>query len=261
MARVYWIKSRSRGVFESIISKINALLNLDEMAKLVVPEDSLAIKITLSELGYAHYLPPIVVTTFFERLRDKSARPVVTDSCSLFKGSRFGGYDWTNTALIQGFGSGETFDNQMMLAAGYTNEEGKFYPSQGRRLGGVELGSLLTDTRNVLVLSHVTAHPLLGLGGAVYNMGMGFLTATGKLRVHSHLEIEYDESECDNCGVCVSYCPTGAIVNGVPGIAFDPRTCNSCLGCVLSCPRSAMRVKPDGIEPFQEAVVEAAHTA
>ena len=44
MAKVYWIKGRSRGAYESIVSKISALLNLDEMARLVVPDESLAIK-------------------------------------------------------------------------------------------------------------------------------------------------------------------------------------------------------------------------
>ncbi len=103
MARVYWMKGRSRGVHESIVSKITALLSLEEMERLVVPDESLAIKINVSEIGYAHYLPPVVVTTLFERLRNLGVRPVVTDSCSLFRGSRFNGYDWVNTALIQGY--------------------------------------------------------------------------------------------------------------------------------------------------------------
>ncbi len=42
MATVYWIKGRSAGIYQSIISKISGLLSLDELAKLVVPEQSLA---------------------------------------------------------------------------------------------------------------------------------------------------------------------------------------------------------------------------
>lgn len=261
MANVYWIKGRSAGIFQSIVSKMDAVLNMEEMARLVVSEESVALKINLSEIGYAHYLPPIIVTTLFERLRDLGARPVVTDSCTLYKGSRHTGYDWTSTALIQGFSIGETFDNQLMLAAGYTGEEGQFYPSDGRRLGGVELGSLLTDTKNVVVLSHVTAHPLLGIAGAVYNLGLGFLTGTGKLRVHSVLDIRHDPEKCDNCGACLSFCPTGAISNGEPTISFDPEMCNACLGCYISCPNGAMTVNRDRIEEYQERVVDAAHTA
>jgi uncharacterized Fe-S center protein len=212
-------------------------------------------------MGYSHYLPPVIVTTLFERLRDLGARPVVTDSCSLFKGSRFTGFDWINTALILGYSSGETFDSQLMLAGGYTNEEGKFYQAEGRRLGGVELGSLLTDTGNVVVLSHVTGHPLLGLSGAVYNLGVGMLTGSGKLRVHSCLEVEFNPSKCDDCGVCLSYCPTGAVSKGSSTVNYEREICNNCLGCVLSCPNSAMSINAETIPAFQESVVEAARTA
>lgn len=261
MSKVYWIKGRAAGIHQSIISKIATLLQLEEMERLIIPEESLALKVNLSEVGYSHYLPPIIVTTLFEKLRDRGTRPVVTDSCSLFKGSRFNGYDWTNTALVLGFSAGETFDNQLMLAGGYSGEEGNFYPADGERLGGVELGSLLTDTGNLVVLSHVTCHPLLGLSGAVHNLGLGLLTGTGKLRVHSCLEIEFNRQRCDGCGVCVPYCPTGAVSNGPTGVTFEPEICNGCLGCVMTCPNAAMTVKEEGIPIFQESVIEAALTA
>lgn len=260
MSKVYWIKGRSGSIYKDIVSKIDVLLSMGEMARLVVEEESLAIKINLSELGYGHYLRPIVVSTLFEKLRAMGAKPCVTDACSLFKGSRFDGYTWHDSALVQGFSNGEIFDQQLMLAGGYTNEEGKFWPSEGEHLGGVELGSLLTDTGNIVVLSHVTAHPLLGLAGAICNLGLGFVTKSGKLRVHACLEIEYDEEKCENARLCLPFCPTGAISEGDPKISFDPRICNKCLGCFIACPHGAIRVKPEGIPVFQESVVEAAHT-
>ncbi len=121
-----------------------------------------------------------------------------------------------------------------------------------------EIGSLLTDTGNVLVLSHVTAHPLLGLAGAVNNLGLGFLTGSGKLKLHACLEVAYDDGACDHCGECLSFCPTGAI-SGKPGeTAFDPRTCNRCLGCYMACPRGAVGVHGETIPDFQKCVVDSA---
>ncbi len=261
MANVYWIKGRARSIYQSGVFKIRALLELPEFSRILVPEESLALKINLSELGYLHYPQPVLVATLFKELRSRGIRPVITDSGSLFKGSRFNGFDWTNTALVSGFSPGETFDNQVLLAGGYTNEEGRFFESEGEHLGGVELGSLLTDTGSLAVLSHVTAHPLLGLAGAMYNLGMGLLTMTGKSRVHSFLEIEYEEEKCNNCLACLPYCPTGAIAAADSKISFHPDICNGCLGCFMTCPESAFRVKPEGIQDFQECVVEAAHTA
>jgi uncharacterized Fe-S center protein len=180
MSKVYWINSRSPNLYQSITAKIDAILGLEEMAEVVVPDRSLAIKINISELGYGHAMPPVVVTTFFEQIRQRGAKALVTDSGSLFRGSRFTGHDWMNTALVQGFGIGEAFDNQLMLAGGFTNEEGRFCASDGEHLGGVELGSLITDVTNLVVLP---------LAGAVYNLGMGLLTRSGKARVHSCLEL------------------------------------------------------------------------
>jgi uncharacterized Fe-S center protein len=242
------------------VAKIDALLNLEEMTRLVVPDESLAIKINLSEIGYNHYLPPIIINTLFSKTRALGAKTLITDGCSLFKGSRHDGYSWMDAALVMGFSSGESFDNQLMQSAGYTNEEGKFWPADGDYLAGVEIGSLLTDTGNLIVVSHVTAHPQLGIAGAVGNLGLGFLTASGRLKIHSCLEIQYDKGQCDQCGICLPYCPTGAI-SGKPGaVSFDQRICNSCLGCHVSCPNGAIGIAPEGIPEFQNCVVDAAHT-
>jgi len=90
---------------------------------------------------------------------------------------------------------------------------------------------------------------------------VGLLTSSGKLRVHSCLDIAFDRGKCDNCGICLPFCPTGAITGGSPTISFDPEICNRCLGCFLSCPNQAMSIEAAGIPVFQESVVEAACTA
>ncbi|MBI5583725.1 MAG: DUF362 domain-containing protein [Deltaproteobacteria bacterium] len=258
--KVYWIKGRTETCDKNLIRKMETLLHLEELASLMVPDGSLAIKFNLSEMGYGHYLPPIIFSTLFEKARAQGAKPLLTDGCSLYKGSRFDGYSWIDGALLLGFSSGEVFHNQLMQSGGYTNEEGKFWPADGQHLAGIDIGSLLTDTGNLIVVSHVTAHPLLGIAGALYNLGLGFLTASGKLKVHACLEIAYEAEKCDHCGICASFCPTQAIA-GEPGrITFDSRSCNRCLGCFVSCPQGAFQLQPAGVPIFQECVVEAAQT-
>ena len=260
MANVYWIKGRSENLLKNSVSKIDALLGLEELARLVKPDESLAIKINLSELGYTHYLPPVIIGSLFSKTRAMGAKSLITDNCSLFKGSKFDGYSWMDNALLLGFSNGDTFDNQLMQSAGYTNEEGKFLPGDGEYLAGVEIGSLLTDTGNLIVVSHVTAHPLLGLAGAIKNLGLGFLTRSGQLKIHGRLEISVDDQTCDHCGVCMPFCPTGAI-SGEPGqVSFDLRMCNRCLGCYICCPNGAIGIQPEGIPEYQKCVVDAAHT-
>lgn len=260
MATVYWIKGRSENIRKNLISKIDMLMRLEEMSALMVPESSLAIKFNLSEVGYGHYLPPVIFTSLFDKARERGVKPILTDGCSVFKGSRSDGYNWTESALLIGFSSGESFHNQLMQTGGYTNEEGNFWPADGKNLAGIDIGSLLTDINNLVVVSHVTAHPLLGLSGALANLGLGFLTASGRLRLNGFLQIAYDANKCDQCGECLSFCSTGAM-SGQPGqVSFDARICNQCLGCFMACPHDAVHVEAAGIPVFQECVVEAAHT-
>jgi uncharacterized Fe-S center protein len=260
MATVYWIKGRCENIRKNLIAKIDTLVTVAELSELMVPETSLAIKFNLSEVGYGHYLPPVIFTTLFEKARAQGVKPIITDGCGIFKGSRFDGYTWADSALLLGYSSGESFHNQLMQTGGYTNEEGNFWPVAGNHLAGIDIGSLLTDINNLLVVSHVTAHPLLGLSGAMANLGLGFLTATGRLRLHGFLEIAYGADQCDHCGECLSFCPTGAM-SGEPGsVGYDPRTCNRCMGCFMACPHGAVRVEAESLPDYQEGIVEAAHT-
>lgn len=260
MANVYWIKGRSTHIHNSLISNIDALFGIEELATLLEPNVSLAIKFNLSEIGYGHYLPPVILGSIFEKARVQGAKALLTDGGSLFKGSRFDGYSWSEGSILLGYSGAELFHNQVMQSGGYTNEEGNFWPVDGEHLAGVDIGSLLTDTGNLIVVSHITAHPLLGLAGAVYNLGLGFLTNSGKLKVHACLEIEHDAGLCDHCGICLPYCPTGAISEKLNIISYDRQMCNRCLGCFITCPHRAIRVKPEGVKEYHACVVEAAHT-
>ena len=262
LPKLYWMKGRCRNVNENAFSKVERLVHLEELDRIVSAQKEIAIKINLSEMGNDHYLPPMYLAYLYRYFKEMAAVPVITDSGSLFKGSRFSGYDWGKTILMKGLPGGDLFDNQIFQAGGYTNEEGHFFPSEGEHLGGMEIGSVALECQNILVLSHVTAHPLIGIAGAILNFGWGLLTATGKLRIHECLDIEYDEDRCDHCRICVPYCPTGAISvpEGSSKIAFDSRLCNACLGCLITCPHGAIRINPEGIPMFQECIAEAALT-
>ena len=44
MANVYWIKGRSENLHKNAVSKIDALLGLEELARLIKPDESLQSK-------------------------------------------------------------------------------------------------------------------------------------------------------------------------------------------------------------------------
>jgi ferredoxin len=52
-------------------------------------------------------------------------------------------------------------------------------------------------------------------------------------------EINY--ALCDQCGVCIAYCPTGAAEMGAEGpVIARPVDCTYCARCDAVCPRGAI---------------------
>ena len=54
--------------------------------------------------------------------------------------------------------------------------------------------------------------------------------------------IRVDNSRCDQCGTCISVCPSGALMlNDYPIV--DHNTCTNCANCVKVCPFGALGVE------------------
>ena len=56
-------------------------------------------------------------------------------------------------------------------------------------------------------------------------------------------------SACDACGLCVSYCPHGALAIEVGSVKADVHRCSGCGLCVEVCPRSALQIRPAVLSP------------
>jgi NAD-dependent dihydropyrimidine dehydrogenase PreA subunit len=65
--------------------------------------------------------------------------------------------------------------------------------------------------------------------------------------------ITVQTERCDGCGVCVDYCPNGAILlqNGVAFISQD--LCQACEACLDVCPQGAL-VYQEQMEPVVEVI-------
>ena len=51
-----------------------------------------------------------------------------------------------------------------------------------------------------------------------------------------------DESECVNCGACVSICPTGTFRFEDWRVVADSGKCIQCGACVVGCPQRALKL-------------------
>jgi ferredoxin len=55
--------------------------------------------------------------------------------------------------------------------------------------------------------------------------------------------------ECDACGLCLRYCPHGALATHGSSVAADRERCTACGLCAEVCPRSAVRIAPATLAP------------
>ena len=73
----------------------------------------------------------------------------------------------------------------------------------------------------------------------------------GKTQVSTKQETEEEkvhvfEAWCKKCGICVAFCPTGALTSdkeGLPLLTY-PEKCTQCGMCELRCPDFAIAVRP-----------------
>ena len=56
-------------------------------------------------------------------------------------------------------------------------------------------------------------------------------------------------SDCDACGLCLNYCPHGALAIQDSSVVASSEGCTACGLCVEVCPRSALRMDPATLPP------------
>jgi len=78
-----------------------------------------------------------------------------------------------------------------------------------------------------------------------YAKGVKFLTDMGVTIQPLSQDVKRDDSRCTHCGLCVSICPTEALVVNKKSmqVDFDASKCIACEICVKTCPVRAMEVK------------------
>lgn len=57
-----------------------------------------------------------------------------------------------------------------------------------------------------------------------------------------------DKARCVECGLCLAYCPVGAIIRDGKKYKITYDYCKGCGICAAECPRGAIEMKPEGAE-------------
>lgn len=257
MSNVYMVDNRAKDMDHTFLAKLEMILDAAELESLFSPGEQVVIPVQIGDVSNTAYLRPVIIRALVEKIASLKGKPVVVGTVPL-GGGLSNSLDWFDVATMHGF-AGNVFANaEVQLADGYTGTEGEFFPAAGQEMGDVRVARIVKEAHALLVVSHVTGHPLAGLGGALVHLGLSCLALQGKEKVHEVLKPRVDVEKCNGCGRCVAYCREKAWVVEGEQLRLVAEKCNGCGGCLAVCSPGAIVMERESIIHFQKRVAEAA---
>lgn len=214
-----------------------------------------AVKLHFGEKGNTSYIQPVFVRRVVDRIKETGAEPFLTDTSTLYVGTRGNAVSHLRTAIENGFDYAVA-GAPLVIADGLRGES--FVPVEvgGRRLKTVNIASSIVHANSLAVLTHFKCHEMTGFGGALKNMGMGCAAREGKLAQHSNAAPAVDPSGCVACGECGLVCPANAIDIGAVAVINDS-LCIGCGHCIAACPEGTINVRwNEATSVLQEKMID-----
>jgi uncharacterized protein len=245
---------------KSVARKTSDLFELLAPDTLFSPKDLIAVKLHFGEEGNTAHIRPQFVKRIVTRLAELGAKPFLTDTNTLYVGSRTEACSHIITAFDNGF-TREITTAPVIIADGLRGNNSVLVNIRGRHVREAHVAADIQYADGLVVLSHFKGHELTGFGGALKNVGMGCASREGKLEQHSNISPKVTTRKCIGCGECVDWCRGGAIElldeGGALKARIDPERCVGCAECILACGQGAIRVRfNESIPVFMEKMTE-----
>lgn len=245
----------------SLLAKIDDLLNRTKVGTVIKKNDLVAIKLHFGEYGNTAYIRPLFFRKIAEKIQAIGGRPFLTDTNTLYSGSRSDAVSHINTAIHNGFGY-SSVGCPIVIAGGLKGQSGVKIAVKGEVLEDAVVAREIVEADCIVAVSHFKAHELSGFGGALKNVGMGCATREGKLVQHSTVAPMVNTATCKGCKTCIPYCPVKAIEMSARKARIEPQTCIGCGECIVICPHKAIEIQwNEAPDLFQKKMVEYAAAA
>ncbi len=255
MSRVYFTDLRTNPK-RSLLDKIEGLLDRIKTKERIKKSDLVALKLHFGEKGNIAYLRPVFIRRIADYVKKLGARPFLTDTNTLYSGSRSDSINHYNTAIYNGFDYAST-GCPIIIADGIRGSNGIKVPIEGEVLKEVSIAGDILNADSLIAITHFKAHELSGFGGALKNLGMGCASREGKLIQHSTVAPKINHDSCKGCGLCTGYCSAKAIEVLEKKASIDPEKCIGCGECIIICPFKAIEIQwNESPDIFQKKMVE-----
>jgi uncharacterized Fe-S center protein len=257
---VYFAGMRARDPRQSTAAKVQKLFDAAGLGACIEPGAPAAIKIHFGEEGNDSFINPVFVRQVVDEVRRHGGKPFLTDSNTLYLGSRADSVDHITTAIRHGF-SFATVGAPIIIADGLKGKNYRKIEIEKKHFDRVFISGDIADVNSLIVLTHFKGHEVAGFGGAIKNLAMGCAPPAGKQEQHTARPLNV-EGRCIGCGKCTVVCPREAISleNGKGVISRN--LCIGCFECRTVCPEHAIDIDWETEIPrFTERMVEYAFGA
>lgn len=253
-SKVYFADLRARSADENKGNKIQKLF--DNVYNGMFSEDDLvAVKVHFGERGNDSFVSPILLRYILDKVKESAGKVFLTDTNTLYYGSRHNSVDHLVTAILNGFDYA-VVGAPVIIADGLQGGNERIVEVSQKHFDVVRIAGDIYEASGMVVVSHFKGHGISGFGGALKNLAMGCSTIEGKLEQHECAK-PIIVGDCDLCGLCVEECPVGALTLGKDGAKIDYDECIACMNCMDICPNEVYDLNwEEDVPVFIERMME-----
>jgi len=237
-------------------SEFHNFLKTTEIFNHVKTRNFLAIKIHFGEEGNEGYIKPEYVSSVVKIIKEKTAYPFLTDASTIYVGERSDAYHHLTIANKHGF----TVDKcgcPIIIADGIKGNAEKKVEVNLKHFKEVYIAHEIYNADGFVFMSHFKGHGIIGLGGALKNIGMGCGSKAGKYAMHNASKPLVRKEFCVGCGNCIKSCYQKALFLVDKKITMDKEKCAGCGQCLSNCAFKVFEMDwSEGAPTVQEKIGE-----
>jgi uncharacterized Fe-S center protein len=259
-SKVYFTDLRA-SFKKNLLSKLTALLESVDLKGIIPPRSLVAVKLHFGEMGNLAFIRPNFIRRIVDYTKELGASPFLTDTNTLYAGTRGNSVSHLKTAIENGFAYA-VVNAPIIIADGIMGASYEEVRINKNILKTAFIGKDIFEADALISVAHFKGHEVSGFGGTIKNLGMGCASRKGKLQQHSGLSPKVNRKKCAGCGDCVEHCNQQAISLEGKKALIDQQRCVGCGECIIICPNKAIDVRwSSDTSLFQKKMVEYALAA